>query len=51
MFLIIVLQVTTSITTYQSSNFALLKSSHGSKNEEFLGCKCNFASSATALTF
>jgi len=45
------LHVTTSIKTYQNCNFAVLPSSHGSANTEFLGCKCNFALSAAALTF
>lgn len=47
----LMLQVTISIKTYESSNFAVLESSHGSANTEFLGCKCNFALSAAALTF
>lgn len=49
--LMLMLQVTISIRTYESSNFAVLESSHGSANTEFLGCKCNFALSAAALTF
>lgn len=49
--LMIMLQVTTSIKTYQSSNFAVLESPRGSANTEFLGCKCNIALSAAALTF
>lgn len=47
----IMLQVSTAIKTYQSSNFAVLESSHSSTNTEFLGRKCNFALSAAALTF
>lgn len=49
--LMIMLQVSTAIKTYQSSNFAVLESSHRSTNTEFLGRKCNFELSAAALTF
>lgn len=47
----IMLQVTPSIITYQSNNSAVLESSHGFANTEFLRCKCNFALSVAALTF
>lgn len=43
----IMLQVTTSIKTCPSSNFAVMESAH----TEYLGYKCNFGLSATALTF